>query len=92
MAIFGNMINTPGFIKDGEELNLPVGSRVANIDAHKPERWALYVNDDYNLAWLAIKAYYNGILGWKIIKFQSIPAIQYVNDYVKSCSQCLENF
>lgn len=91
MAIFGN-IKIPGFIADGESLLLPEGSRVALKDKSSNPKWALYVNDSLNLSWLAMRAYYQGVLGWKIISFTSIVNVQFVNEYVKSCSQCLENF
>ncbi len=91
MAIFGNIkFNVPSFIADGQPLYLPDGAVMSAKD--KSDKWAFYMHQELNLSWLAIRAIKNGVLGWKIISFSSIANIQYVQNYVKSCNQCLENF
>lgn len=93
MAIFGILDQSnytiPGFLPDGESLRLPEGARIAQVD--KDGRWALYVHDSLNLSWIATKAIYKGVLGWKIRSFTSIVSIQWLKSYIKSCNQCLES-
>lgn len=92
MAIFGHLdqsnYSIPGFLPDGETLRLPEGARIAQVD--KNGKWALYVHDSLNLSWIATKAIYKGVLGWKIRSFTSIVSIQWLKSYIKSCNQCLE--
>jgi hypothetical protein len=94
MAILRNLDNSeyliPGFLPDGKSLMLPVGTILELKD--KADNWALYINKALGYRWLARKATYNNILGWKVTILSSTDSIQYINDYVKSCNQCLENF
>lgn len=93
MAIFGNIDEIdqsnyliPGFLPDGENLLLPVGTKIA----HDGKNWALYVNENLGYSWIATKAQYQNIPGWRIRFLMYIPTIQWTRDYIKSCGQCLE--
>jgi hypothetical protein len=77
----------PGFLPDGKPLMLPSGT----ILVYNGGKWALYSNTAYNTSWLAIRARYQNILGWKIRTLAFIATIQWADSYIKSnCSQCLE--
>lgn len=94
MAIRGyidkSQYQIPGFLPDGKPLMLPEGSAMKLKDSGN--KWAFYINESLDMSWLAIRAMYSGKLGWKIHTFTSLVNIEYVQQYVKSCNQCLEKF
>lgn len=94
MGIFGyidkSQYTIPGFLPNGQPLLLPEGSETSIED--KDGKWAFYINESLDMSWIALRARYKGVLGWKIYRFTTIVNIEYVKQYVKSCNQCLENF